>query len=76
MKHLYFLLYFFKGEIFEGDLVVSQNLINYASETTSKKREYHANTFKWIKDGDVVKIPYTISSELGRFHCSFYSFLI
>ena len=61
---------FFKGEIFEKDLVVTQNLINYASGTTSEKREFHENTFKWVKQGDSVKIPYTINSELGEFNCS------
>ena len=56
----------FKGEKFEGDLIVSQKLINYANGTTSEKREYHSSTFLWQKDGDTVKIPYTVNSVLGE----------
>lgn len=48
------------GGIFEGDVIVTPNLIDYANGTTSEKREYHANAFLWNKDGDIVKIPYTI----------------
>ena len=57
----------FKGEKFEGDLIVSQKLISYANGTTNEKREYHSSTFLWQKDRDIVTIPYTVNSVLGEF---------
>ena len=50
-----------EGETFEGDIIVSHSLTDYIKGTTSKKREYHSSTFLWKKDGNFVKIPYTIS---------------
>ena len=35
--------------------------------TASEKREYHEDTVKWAKVGNVVKIPYTRSGLGGLF---------